>query len=128
MQERHYETVCIINPDVGEEAAKEIVKKISGVIEKQKGVALIVTDWGRKRMTYPIAKKTSGHYVLFAYDMPPDTDKEVELALRYHEGIIRYQTVRVEKRPLKKVTEVKAAPQAKVEEAKAPQPEGGANG
>ena len=65
MQERHYETVCIINPDVGEEAAKEIVKKISGVIEKQKGVALVVSDWGRKRMTYPIAKKTSGHYVLF---------------------------------------------------------------
>ena len=73
--------------------------------------------------------------------MPPDIEKEVELALRYHEGIIRYQTVRVEKRPPKKVEEVKApqakvevkveepkAPQAKVEEAKAPQPEGGANG
>ena len=137
MQERHYETVCIINPDVGEEAAKEIVKKISGVIEKQKGVGLIVTEWGRKRMSYPIAKKTSGLYVLFAYDMPPDIEKEVELALRYHEGIIRYQTVRAEKRAPKKVEEVKApqvkveepkAPQAKVEEAKAPQPEGGANG
>lgn len=97
--ERRYETVFIINPDVGEEATKGIVKKAASALEKYQGKDVLVTEWGRRKLAYRIKKKAEGHYVLIAYTSEAPAGKELERLLRYNESVLRYQTVVVKKRP-----------------------------
>lgn len=101
MREKRYETVCIVNLDAGVDAVKDVVKKFSSAIEKEKGKDIQVSEWGRRKLAYPIKKKKEGNYVLFTYTAPSTSDKELDLALRYHETVLRYQTVVVEVKSIK---------------------------
>lgn len=98
---RHYETVCIVNPDIGEDAIKEVVTKATGVIEEKNGVEVDVDEWGRRRLAYPIQKKSEGHYVVFTYTSPPGASKELERTFKFNEDVLRYQTVALKQREAK---------------------------
>ena len=100
---RHYETVAIVHPDIGEEKTAEVIKKAQALIEEKKGTDLDIDEWGRRRLAYPIKGKNEGHYVLFTYTSPPEASKELERMFKLSEDVIRFQTValdeRVEKAP-----------------------------
>jgi len=108
--ERHYETVCMIRPDMGEEGVSAIIKKGSSLVEKHSGKDINVQNWGRRRLAYRIQRKIESHYVLFNYTSPPDASKELERMLRYNEDVMRYQTVVVTKRPKAKESAVSTEP------------------
>jgi small subunit ribosomal protein S6 len=97
--ERHYETVYIVKPDIGEDAIKGIVGKAAKTVEDGKGTDVEVREWGRRKLAYPIQKQSEGYYFLMLYTAPPPASKELERTLRLNEDVIRYQTVRLNERP-----------------------------
>ncbi|MFN5658773.1 MAG: 30S ribosomal protein S6, partial [Pseudanabaena sp.] len=42
-----YETIFVVNPTLGEEDYKEVLKKYSALVERQKGILVRVEEWGR---------------------------------------------------------------------------------
>lgn len=96
--EKHYETVCIVKPDIGEDAVKGIITKATSVVEKNDGKDVSVDEWGRRKLAYPIQKKSEGIYFLITYTSPPSASKELERTLRLNEDVVRYQTVRLKAR------------------------------
>ena len=106
----HYETVFIVNPDVGAEIIKDVVSKAKAVVEKNAAKDIAVDEWGRRKLAYAIAKKQEGHYVVVAYTSEPVASKELDLFLKYREDVIRYQTVTLKERKAPKAAE--AAPAA----------------
>jgi small subunit ribosomal protein S6 len=94
--ERHYETICIIKPDIGDEAVQGIVKKATGSLEKGGAELCKVDEWGRRKLAYPIEKKNEGFYVLLDYTSTPEVNKELERSFKLNEDVLRYQTVRIE--------------------------------
>ncbi|MCR4286972.1 MAG: 30S ribosomal protein S6 [Deltaproteobacteria bacterium] len=99
--ENHYETICIIRPDAGDDTVKAVVQKASGVVEAQGGRINKVEEWGRRRLAYPIKKKNEGFYFLMDYASAPGTVAELERVLRNNEDVFRYQTVKVIQRKQK---------------------------
>ncbi len=97
--ERHYETVYIVKPDIGEDAIKGIVGKAAKTVEDGKGTDVEVREWGRRKLAYPIQKLNEGYYFHMIYTAPPPASKELERTLRLNEDVIRYQTVRLNERP-----------------------------
>ena len=124
--ERHYETICIVKPDIGEEAIKGIVSKSSKLVEELKGIDVVVDEWGRRKLAYPIEKKNEGFYFILTYTGPDAASKELERTFRINEDVMRFQTVRLKERVAKpeevkpeEVTTEEAKPEeAKTEEAK----------
>lgn len=96
--EKHYETVCIVKPDIGEDAVKGIITRSTSVVEKNDGKDVSVDEWGRRKLAYPIQKKNEGIYFLITYTSPPPASKELERTLKLNEDVIRYQTVRLKAR------------------------------
>jgi small subunit ribosomal protein S6 len=94
--ERHYETILIIKPDLGDEAIKGIIQKASDSLKKGGGQVNKVDEWGRRRLAYPIQKKHEGFYVLFDYSSSADASKELERILKLNEDVVRLQTVKFE--------------------------------
>lgn len=95
MEERNYETVCIVKTDAGEDSAKQIIQKSTSSIEAGKGNVVRVDEWGRRRLAYPIEKKNEGYYFVLNYTSGPEVTKELERILNLNEDVLRFQTVKV---------------------------------
>jgi small subunit ribosomal protein S6 len=92
-----YETVFIMTPVLSDEQMKETVLKFSNFI-KEKGGEIIQEDyWGLRKLAYPIHKKSSGFYHLIEFKCDGDLVKDLEIAYKRDERIIRFLTVKLDK-------------------------------
>ena len=111
---RMYETIFIVQPDLGEEETKGLTAKVQEVITSMKGDFRRLEDWGVRKLAYPINKVTRGRYYYLRFDGDAPLIAELERRLRLDDKVIRYQSVKLEKE-----VEAPAAaqPKAAVEEA-----------
>lgn len=92
---RHYETIYMITPDLGDEDYKEVIKKFNDLIEKNKGVIVKVEEWGKQKMAYLVKKFDRGSYVLIDYCGLPGITHKLERGLKLDDRILKYQTVKL---------------------------------
>ena len=90
-----YELLLIIAPDYDESEADALTDQVKGIIENG-GTLLKVDPWGKKRLAYPIRKRSEGYYVLYIFESTPSFVAELSQSLRVIETILRYMVVRYE--------------------------------
>jgi len=90
-----YETVCVVRPDIAEDAIKGIIQKATSSLEGAGGIIARVDEWGRRKLAYPIQKKGEGYYFVLDYTSSPEASKEVERLMKLNEDVLRYQTIKV---------------------------------
>ncbi len=117
---RKYETIYILQPDLGEDEIKAIADKVQDVIASYKGAFNRLEDWGIRKLAYPIRKCARGRYLYLRYDGGRELIAELERRLRLDEKVLRYQSVNITDLPEKPVAE-KKAPVAEPETAEAPE-------
>jgi len=95
---KHYETVCILNPDLADEEYQAALSKSREVIEKQKGVVVKVEEWGKQKLAYLVKKYDKGSYVVFNYCGDPGVSSELERTLGLDDRYLKYMTVKLEEK------------------------------
>ncbi|MDE0426530.1 MAG: 30S ribosomal protein S6 [Candidatus Poribacteria bacterium] len=90
-----YELLLIITPDYDESEAETLTNQVKSIIENG-GTLLKVDPWGKKRLAYPIQKRSEGYYVLYIFESAPGFVAELNQSLRVIETILRYMVVRYE--------------------------------
>jgi len=83
-----YETMFIVDVDLGEEGVNSVVEKFTSLIGSN-GSNVEVKEWGKKRLAYPINDKPEGYYVLVDFTAPTDFPAELERIYNITEGIMR---------------------------------------
>lgn len=82
------------------ETADEDVTKLNEAIQQQvenAGGAVVKTEvMGRRKLAYPIQKKTEGYYTLFEIEGSGQEIAELERRFRVNDAVIRFVTVRVD--------------------------------
>jgi len=96
VSERTYELLFIADPNLAEADVDTLTTQVEGFVEKEGGKVARVEKWGKKRLAYLIHKHREGSYVLVVVEGPATVMKEVERKLRVTDGVIRFQTVRVD--------------------------------
>ena len=61
---RHYELMVILDPELEERTVAPALDQFLNVVRKDGGTVEKVDVWGRRRLTYEIAKKTEGIYAV----------------------------------------------------------------
>ena len=92
---RYYETLYIINPNLSDEENSEVITKFNDLVEKKKGVAVRINEWGKRTLAYSIKKFNKGFYVLLQYCGDGSIVAEVERGMKLDERILQYQTVKL---------------------------------
>ena len=92
---RHYETIYIINPNLGEEEYQGVLGKFSAFIEENKGVIIKTREWGKQRLAYLIQKFNYGSYVLIEYCADSGLTAGLERAFKLDDRILKCQTVKL---------------------------------
>ena len=96
MANRTYEVMYIANPETGEDDITKLNEAIEGLIVKGGGSVVRTDLMGRRRLAYPINKKTEGVYVLFEIEGSGQEIAELERRFRVNDTVMRYITVRVD--------------------------------
>ena len=90
-----YETICIGDCTLEEEAQKNTVEKLIQQMTDAGCEIDKVDEWGKKKLAYPINYKTDGYFVLVTFKAHPDFISELERLYRITEGIIKGQTIKL---------------------------------
>ncbi len=89
-----YESIFVINPEVGEEKRKEVIEKIKTIILSGGGNLLSLDEWGLRRLAYPAKGCEEGYYCFLNLEADPPVMEGLERNYRTIEEIIRYLSVR----------------------------------
>jgi small subunit ribosomal protein S6 len=90
---REYETTFIVQPEISDEGAKELLGRIDGILDRSGAVRLLHDDQGKRRLAYDIQKFQKGRYVTSYYLSNGSAVGPVERALRLEESVLRFLTV-----------------------------------
>ncbi len=96
MANRTYEVMYIASPETSDDTIVKLNDAIVKLVEKEGGNVVRTDDWGRRKLAYPIKKKTEGYYVLFEIEGSGQEIAELERRMRVNDMIMRYITVRVD--------------------------------
>ncbi len=94
---RRYETIAIVDPDVPPDARANFLERCGEIIGQHNGMAVLVDEWGTKKLAYEINKKLRGYYVLFDYCGEGDLVQELERFFRIDDRVLKYLTVVLDK-------------------------------
>ena len=91
---RQYELMMILSPEIDERAIAPTVEKLIAVVPAQGGTIDNTDIWGRRRMSFEIAKNAEGVYVVINFTATPATAKELERQLGLNESVLRIKVLR----------------------------------
>lgn len=118
---RMYETIMIVQPDLGEEELKGLSTRVQELIGSMNGELHRLEDWGVRKLAYPVQKSQRGRYYYLRFDGDAALIAELERRLRLNDKVLRYQSVKLEKEQAvpaaKAVAAEAAAPVAEPESA-----------
>lgn len=89
---KHYEIVFLVHPDQSEQVPA-MVERYRSTIEGREGKIHRLEDWGRRQLSYPIAKVHKAHYVLMNVECDKATLDEIETAFRFNDAVLRHLVI-----------------------------------
>ncbi len=91
---RKYELMLILDPEVEERSVAPSLEAFLSVIRSGGGTVEKVDVWGRRRLAYPIRKKTEGIYAVLDLSCEPATVQELDRQLGLNEAVMRTKVLR----------------------------------
>jgi small subunit ribosomal protein S6 len=92
---RYYETLYLINPELGEEDCSGVIDKFNSLIGENNGVVVKMDEWGKKTLAYPVKKFDKGYYVLLQYCGEPGLLTELHRNFNLDDKVLKYQTIKL---------------------------------
>ena len=108
----NYEVTFIVSPELPTEKVEELTAKVVKIIEDLKETVKTVQQLGKKRLAYPINKLREGSYVYMEFSGDSETVNAIESFFKFNDSIIRFLTIKVEKKKVVAKPTAKAEPQA----------------
>jgi small subunit ribosomal protein S6 len=92
---RHYEIVLLVHPDQSEQVPA-MVDRYKGMIGAGGGLVHRYEDWGRRQLTFPIAKVHKAHYILLNVECDQKTLAELTGSFRFSDAVLRNLVVKMD--------------------------------
>lgn len=92
---RHYEIIFLVHPDQSEQVPA-MIDRYKGIIAASNGQVHRLEDWGRRQLSYPIAKVHKAHYVLMNIECDQKTLDELTGGFRFSDAVIRHLVVKMD--------------------------------
>ncbi|MGD1839840.1 MAG: 30S ribosomal protein S6 [Thermonemataceae bacterium] len=94
---KQYETVFILTPVLSDEQMRDAVEKFRKILTDNGAEIIHEENWGLKKLTYPILKKSTGFYHLFEFTAPTTLVSTLETEYRRDEKVMRFLTTALDK-------------------------------
>ena len=89
-----YEIMLLLDPELAEERANEIIQRIRDSVEGAQGTWDGHEPWGRRRLTYEIDHKGEAIYHLLLFTATAEALAEITRVLKITDGVMRHGAYR----------------------------------
>jgi small subunit ribosomal protein S6 len=89
-----YEILLMLDPERAETHQDELIARVRGLVETGSGTWRSHDAWGRRRLTYPIAKKNEGVYHLVVFEAGAETLDEIARVLKIDDTVLRHMATK----------------------------------
>lgn len=97
---RYYENLFIVHPNYEQEKLTHTIEAVKKEIADLNGNVLVLEEWGKRRLAYPIDKQKYGSYVLIQYESENHKiNLELEAWMKLRTEILSYQTIALKNKP-----------------------------
>lgn len=110
-----YELTYILNAVLNDDQLEDLVARVDKFIEEHGGSVVDKNVWGSQRLAYPIEKKRNGYYVNLTFQSDGDVIARLERALDINDNVLRYLTLKMDKRMINHREKRKAAARLEAE-------------
>lgn len=93
---RRYEVMIILDPSLDERTVSPSLEQFLGVVRNNGGTVEKIDVWGKRRLSYDIAKNSEGIYAVVDLSAEPTTVKELDRQLNITETVLRTKVLRPE--------------------------------
>ncbi|MGB5984182.1 MAG: 30S ribosomal protein S6 [Desulfobacterales bacterium] len=93
---RRYETIVILDTDIGSDVRESSIDLVTDVIQKMDGFLVEIDEWGVRKLAYDIRKKPRGEYVRFDFCGMGPLVEEMERLFRINDQYLKFMTVLLE--------------------------------
>jgi small subunit ribosomal protein S6 len=110
MQQRNYEVMFIVRPDMADEDVDKLVSTLESNATAAGAKLNAIERWGKRRLAYDVRRFSEGNYILMKVDADGKSIHEVERRLRVAEPVIKFITVRTDEKQkkLEKIQKLRA--------------------
>ena len=91
---RHYEVMVILNPDLEERTVGPELDKFLKVVKDSGGSVEKVDIWGRRRLSFEMAKRWEGIYAVIDITSEPAAVLEMNRQMNLNESVMRTKVMR----------------------------------
>lgn len=92
---REYEFTFVTKADLPEADKAKVLSGYEEILAANGGEVIRKSDWGTKKLAYPIKKNFRGHYAFYDLTASPESIAECERLLRIDENVLRYLVVKI---------------------------------
>ena len=125
MQQRTYEVMFIVRPDLQEEDMDKLISNLGTQATNAGATVKNIERMGKRRLAYVVRKFNDGFYILLTVDADGKSIHEIERRLRVSEPVIKFISVRIdeEQKRLDKVRQLRSTRVKRSTAEPAPAPE-----
>lgn len=92
---REYEITGIFSAQLTEDESRKVQEKYEDILFANGGEVVKKSDWGVKKLAFPMKGHFKGHYVHYDLTTTPQDLAEVERLMRIDDNVLRYMSVRI---------------------------------
>ncbi|NOZ79202.1 MAG: 30S ribosomal protein S6 [Acidobacteria bacterium] len=112
-----YELGLILDPETSPEQEAAALERIEGIVTKDGGEIVNKDAWGRRKLAYPIRKKTMGIYHFWRFNAEGSVQDPLAFELRTSDVVMRSLVLNLDrelirKRKIERQLKTKAAKKA----------------
>ncbi|MCX7878681.1 MAG: 30S ribosomal protein S6 [Ignavibacteria bacterium] len=97
---KFYETTFIVDSLLEDDKVDAIINRYNTFFSKNGAEVLKVEKWGRRKLAYPIKKRTAGSYITFEVNADPSVMAKLERAYHLDDDVLRFLTIAFDKKTL----------------------------
>lgn len=90
-----YELVFVLPGSLEKESQDKLSQKVAKILADNGSLVTTKTEWGLKKLSYPVLHETSGLYFVWNMTVPLSSLKEIKRLLNFETQLLRYALLQV---------------------------------
>jgi small subunit ribosomal protein S6 len=97
MDQRTYESLYIVRPDLNDGEISKIAERFKTVVEGKGGTVTKAELWEKRPLAYEIAGLKHGNYIIMEFSAPADAPAELNRLMRISDDVVRHTILKTGK-------------------------------
>lgn len=92
---RLYEIIVIVDSVLEDDQIDDVLGRMTDLVNSQDGAIVRLDKWGRRKLSFEIADRWEGYYIIVEFQGQPELAAELDRTLSLADEVLRHKILRI---------------------------------